>query len=106
MDRQEADGRMPADQPIARRSLLKGAAAGAVADVAPDVRSTRLGPGRVVLRWNAATHPMLMVRDPTTGQVMAFGRGGQAELATDRTDLDVQLSAGVGGWSVRVAVPR
>jgi hypothetical protein len=89
-----------------RPSVSLRAAAGAVADLAPDVSSTRVGPGRVLLRWNAATHPMLMVRDPATGQVMALGRGGQAELATDRTDLDVQLSGGVGGRSVRVAVPR
>ena len=89
-----------------RPAVSLRAAAGAVADAAPDVRSTRLGPGRVELRWNAATHPMLMVRDAATGQVLAFGRGGRAELATDRADLDVQPSSGFGGRSVRVAAPR
>jgi hypothetical protein len=49
---------------------------------------------------------MVMVRDPGTGQVLSFARGGAAELATDRPDLDVQLSNGVAGRSVRVTVPR
>jgi hypothetical protein len=48
---------------------------------------------------------MVMVRDPATGQVLSFARGGAAEIATDRTDLEVQLSNGIAGRSVRVAVP-
>ena len=55
--------------------------------------------GKVSLQWDAAAHPMLMVRDPATGQVLSFARGGQAELVTDRTDLDVQLSNGIAGRS-------
>ena len=43
---------------------------------------------------------MLLVRDPATGQVLSFARGGKAELVTDRTDLDVQLSNGIAGRSV------
>jgi hypothetical protein len=80
------------------------AAAGAAGT--PDVRTTRIGPGKISLRWNAVAHPMLMVRDPISGQVLSFARGGQAELVTDRADLDVQLSNGIAGRSVRVAVPR
>jgi hypothetical protein len=82
------------------------AAEGAVAGMAVDVHTARAGPGRVALRWDAARHPMVMVRDPGTGQVLSFARGGAAELATDRPDLDVQLSNGVAGRSVRVTVPR
>jgi hypothetical protein len=49
---------------------------------------------------------MLLIRDPATGQVLSFARGGQAEVTTGRGDLDVQLSNGVAGRSVRVPVPR
>lgn len=70
-----------------------------------DVRTTRLGPGRVSVQWNSVAHPMVMVRDPATGQVLSFAEGGQAEVATDRNDLEVQLSNGVGGRSMRIAVP-
>ncbi|MEP6687127.1 MAG: hypothetical protein ABJC36_02185, partial [Gemmatimonadales bacterium] len=61
--------------------------------------------GRVGLRWDAAVHPMLMVRDPVTGQVLSFARGGRTEIVTDRGALDLQLSTGVRGRAMRVAVP-
>ncbi|MBA3496029.1 MAG: hypothetical protein H0T86_02875 [Gemmatimonadales bacterium] len=80
-------------------------AAGVPSAAAPAVRTTRLAPDRVAVRWDAALHPMVMVRDPSTGQVLSFARGGQAEVVTDRDDLELQLSNGVGGRSVRVAVP-
>jgi hypothetical protein len=48
---------------------------------------------------------MVMVRDRGTGEVLSFASGGLAEIATDRSDLEVQLSNGVTGRSVRVTVP-
>ena len=82
------------------------AAAGAVPGAALDVRSTRAAPGRVALRWDAVRHPMVMVRDPVSGEVLSFARGGASEVVTDRADLDLHLSNGLGGRTVRVAVPR
>jgi len=88
-----------------RRIASVRASAGAVAAAAP-VEATRLGGGRVGLRWDASAHPMLMVRDPGTGQVLSFARGGRSEIVTDRGELDLQLSTGVRGRSMRLAVPR
>jgi hypothetical protein len=88
-----------------RRIASVRASAGAVAVAAP-VEATRLGGGRVGLRWDASAHPMLMVRDPVTGQVLSFARGGRSEIVTDRGELDLQLSTGVRGRSMRLAVPR
>jgi hypothetical protein len=82
------------------------AADGAVPGAVPEVRTARAAPGRVALRWDAARHPMVMVRDPATGEVLSFARGGASEVTTDRADLDLQLSSGIGGRTVRVAVPR
>ena len=65
---------------------------------------TRVAPGVVSVQWDATEHPMAMVRDPVTGHVLAFARGGRAEVLTNRDDLEVQLSAGVGGRPVRVGV--
>jgi hypothetical protein len=70
------------------------------------VEATRLGGGRVGLRWDASAHPMLMVRDPVTGEVLSFARGGRSEIVTDRGELDLQLSTGVRGRSIRLALPR
>ena len=86
-----------------RAAVSMRAAAGSIASL--DLRTARSAPGRVSLRWDATAHPMVMVRDPISGQVLSFARGGAAEIATDRTDLDVQLSNGILGRSVRVAVP-
>jgi hypothetical protein len=80
--------------------------ASAAAGVALDLRTARSGPGRVSVRWNASARPMVMVRDPATGQVLSFARGGSADIATDRDDLEVQLSNGVTSRSVRVTVGR
>jgi peptidase M66-like protein len=88
-----------------RRIASVRASAGAVAAAAP-VEATRLGGSRVGLRWDASAHPMLMVRDPVTGQVLSFARGGRSEIVTDRGELDLQLSTGVRGRSMRLAVPR
>jgi CARDB/Peptidase M66 len=88
-----------------RRIASVRASAGAVA-AAARVEATRLGGGRVGLRWDASAHPMLMVRDPVTGEVLSFARGGRSEIVTDRGELDLQLSTGVRGRSMRVAVAR
>ena len=69
-----------------------------------EVRSTRVRPGVVALEWDAAAQPVAMVRDPVTGHVLGFARGGHAEIATGRDDIEVQLSSGVGGVPTRVGV--
>jgi hypothetical protein len=86
-----------------RSAVSVRASAGAGGPI--DLRTTRTGPGRVSLRWNATAHPMVMVRDAASGQVLSFARGGAADIATERADLEVQLSNGVLGRSLRIAVP-
>ncbi len=70
------------------------------------VEARRSAPGRVALRWDASRHPMVMVRDATTGEVLSLARGGAAEVFTDRTDLDLVVSNSVQSRQVRVVVPR
>jgi hypothetical protein len=53
------------------------------------VRRTAEG---MALQWNAATHPMLLVRDAETGEVLSFARGGQVELPTAGRRLEVTAS--------------
>lgn len=49
----------------------------------------------VELRWDAAEHSMIMVRDPERGAVLAFARDGQVELPSRQGSLEVLLSDGV-----------
>jgi hypothetical protein len=92
--------RAPGQASVIRRAL-PAARAGA-----PAVTASRLAGGRVGLRWDAASHPMVMVRDAATGQVLSFARGGVSDVVADGGALDLQVSDGVRGRSLRVTVPR
>ncbi len=58
----------------------------------PAVRVTRAGGGRIALHWDEARSPMLLVRDPVTGEVLSFARGGAAEVTTSRDEVVVTAS--------------
>jgi hypothetical protein len=49
---------------------------------------------------------MIMVRDPDTGEVLSLGRGGETEVETSKSELDVIVSDRVGSHQVRVPVSR
>ena len=71
--------------------------------VAPVAR--REGPS-VMIQWNAAVHPTIMVRDSETGEVLSFARGGQARVLTAGNELELVLSDGVKSQRVRLAISR
>jgi hypothetical protein len=54
------------------------------------------GPGGTVsVDWDAGVHPMVLVRDPDTGQILSFGRGGSATLAPRSDRVEIIFSDGV-----------
>jgi hypothetical protein len=60
----------------------------------------------VTLQWDAAAHPMIMVRDPDTGEVLSFARGGNARVWTGKGAVDLEVSNGVQSHRVRRAISR
>jgi hypothetical protein len=64
----------------------------------------RIGSDRVSLQWDSKAHPMVMVRDPDTGEVLSFARGGEVELATRKAQVDLVLSSGVRSQLRRMRV--
>jgi len=66
------------------------------------VEVTRGVAGRVTLRWDASKAPMIMVRDPVTGDVLSFARGGSAEVTTGRDELSLTVSDQVRSRELRV----
>ncbi len=66
------------------------------------VQVSRGTAGRLRLRWDAAKAPMVLVRDPVTGEVLSFARGGEAEVTTARDELSLSVSDRVGSRDVRV----
>ena len=65
----------------------------------------RVGPN-VSLQWDAIAFPMIMVRNPDTGEVLSFARGGDALVRTAKAALDLDISDGVRSQRRRVAINR
>ncbi len=82
----------------ASAAQVEGEAASAVPTTA-----RRQGAG-VILRWNPATQPMIMVRDAVSGEVLSFARGGSARLSTNARQLDFLVSDGVHSHPLRLSV--
>jgi hypothetical protein len=64
----------------------------------------RIAADRVSLQWDSKAHPMVMVRDPDSGEVLSFARGGNVELATRKAQVDLVLSSGVRSQLRRMRV--
>jgi hypothetical protein len=60
----------------------------------------------VSLRWDATAYPMIMVRDPDTGEVLSFARGGSALVQTSKEVLDLDISDGIRSQRLRLAISR
>jgi hypothetical protein len=103
----------PADiDAVARIELVTGSggaelstAIGASKNDNPAVRARPGSRGRVRVQWDATRAPMIMVRDASTGYVVAFGRGGDAEIDLGGRSLagyEVLVSSGVGSRRARI----
>jgi hypothetical protein len=57
---------------------------------------------RATITWDTAAAPIVMVRDPASGQILSIGRGGRVEVETRGTDLDLLLSNGVASTVQRL----
>ena len=59
------------------------------------------GRGQIRLQWDAASAPLIVVRDPTTGQILSFARGGAATIRSDAVEVELIVSDGVSNRSLR-----
>lgn len=83
------------------------AASGRVPDAAGpslSVGARRLSNGGTGIQWDASAHPMVMVRDAGTGEVLSFARGGSVQLPASRREVDLVVSNGVTSSVRRVPV--
>lgn len=64
--------------------------------------SVRLRNGGTELLWDDGAFPLAVVRDPGTGVVLAFARGGAVVLPRPLADLEVLLSDGIQGLPLRL----
>jgi hypothetical protein len=68
------------------------------------LEARRVVSGRVDVRWDALAHPMVMVRDAETGEVLSLARGGSVQIPSFKREVDLVLSDGVKSRVERVAV--
>jgi hypothetical protein len=71
---------------------------------APDFVRAQRTAGGASLRWDPVQHPMLLVRDPETGEVLSLARGGEVEVETTKDELDVTASDQVLSRRIRIPV--
>jgi hypothetical protein len=86
----------PAISPTQPRSGVKPLSA--------DVR--RVSSGGMGIQWDARAHPMVMVRDAETGEVLSLARGGRVQLPGSRREVDLVFSDGVKSTVKRVQVAQ
>ena len=53
---------------------------------------TRVSPRAMRLRWDASRFPVVMVRNPRTGNILSFARGGDATIHTEQDELEMNYS--------------
>jgi len=69
-----------------------------------DAIVARRAAGAVALEWDPSVHPMIMVRDPDSGEILSFARGGKARIATAKGTLDLVVSDQVRSQTRRITV--
>jgi hypothetical protein len=72
--------------------------------MAPLAQVRRVGSGRVGIQWDALAHPMVMVRDTETGEVLSLARGGSVHIETPKREVDLVLSDGLRSTVRRVGI--
>jgi hypothetical protein len=72
--------------------------------VTEPVQVRRAPGGKVGVRWDSRQHPMVMVRDAKTGEILSFARGGSVDVVTRNQQVDLVFSDGVQSLVKRVAV--
>ena len=110
---------VPLDPALAARlSTMRvrgpGAQAAAMAQSRSDIRreatadaiSVKREGDAVMVQWDAGTHPMIVVRDPDTGEVLSMARDGRVRVLTGKAELDLVVSDGVRSYGVRRAISR
>lgn len=71
---------------------------------APAPVFTRGADGRGLLQWDARLHPVVLVRDAASGQILSFARGGSVRLPGVAARIDATFSDGTR--SARVLIDR
>jgi hypothetical protein len=96
---------IPATSRRSARAATPDHARALAAGRAPEFALARSSRGPQVV-WDAATYPLMVVRDALTGDVVAFAREGRLDLPVPADQLSFDLSDGVRSVRARPQVRR
>ena len=89
-----------------RRSSAPSSAsrAQALENEARELKPQNIGGDRVRVQWDKNRFPMAVIRDPKTGEILSFARGGDNTIATSLSEVDILLSDGIRSTTRRVRI--
>jgi hypothetical protein len=87
---------------VMQASLVPGGISAAINEAG----ATSTPSGTVRVQWGATAARMALIRDGRTGEVLSFARGGNAQIRTGASDLEVILSDGVRSTRRELRVNR
>jgi hypothetical protein len=79
-------------------------ASSAALDAAAAAAGLDAAGGSARLRWSGADAPLVVVRDPATGDILSFARGGDITLQSAARELELIFTDGVRSTTRRAAV--
>ena len=62
---------------------------------APEPEFTSVGGSAVEITWDANSFPMALVRNPTTGEILSFARGGHVALPNTSAEIELVFTDGL-----------
>jgi CARDB protein len=62
--------------------------------------------GKIHLHWKNADAPLVLVKDPSTGDVLSFARGGDIDLPSNASALDLVFTDGVHSTTRHATVKK
>jgi hypothetical protein len=102
---QVAQIRVTGEGRSATRTAARGPRFARIAGDRPSVGARRSGRYTRV-EWDATQYPLVVVRNPATGAILSFARGGRADVLTNAAELELTMSNGVQSRKQRVTVDR
>ena len=61
----------------------------------PEPEFSPRGGSNTEVTWDATSFPMALVRDPATGEILSFARGGHVELPNISDEIEIVFSDGL-----------
>ena len=89
---------------VGRLGSAPGAGGQAAARLVREPVATVWGEGEVLVTWDPAAYPRIIVKDPVTSQDLAMADGGNVTLPTAAHELEVILSDGLRTYTERIQV--